>query len=351
MLRFSGAERPGLHRRGQARSQGTRRPTPRAPHSLPRYASDPELAGDPVVERLEALAAALTPAPDRLAALEAALLAAVPASPSTPQARAVGAGSAWAGFSWRRGARRSLVLGLTGALLIASVSLAATQTDPGEPFYGVRLDIEQIGRPADAAAAQQWDQTALSAREEEIESAGRRGDTVALLAAAAAYEQAIARLEDSARASDQTEHLPSLLDMQLDTLRGILAVAPDAAKAGIERAITAVSAARDRAEGADVTVPATGPAVGVGKGKGYPDRMRAARRPAPTRLSRSQGRPRWASADRVRPARARRPIRPVRVRPRSRCRRSTRLRQGRCARPTTIRPRRPRSPGHRRNPR
>ena len=35
LLRLSGAERPGLHRRGQARSQGTRRPTPRAPHPLP----------------------------------------------------------------------------------------------------------------------------------------------------------------------------------------------------------------------------------------------------------------------------------------------------------------------------
>ena len=97
--------------------------------ALPSAHSDPDLAGDPVVGRLEALATALTPSQERLADLEAALLDAVPAFPSTPQARAVGAGSAWAGFSWRRGARRSLVLGLTGAMLIVSVSLAATQTD------------------------------------------------------------------------------------------------------------------------------------------------------------------------------------------------------------------------------
>ena len=85
---------------------------------MARAAASPVQAGGPK-------SGALTPDARRLTELQAPLLTAFHESLPSPQARVVGADSAWAGFSARRGARRSLALGLTAAVLLALLDIDA----------------------------------------------------------------------------------------------------------------------------------------------------------------------------------------------------------------------------------
>lgn len=125
--------------------------------------------------RLDAHAAALEPDPDVLVRARAELLARFAEARSTaiPPSR-----------------RRRLALPLVAATVLAATSLATATaaSDPGEPFYGLRLAIERLSLPATASdrAIAQLDH--LERRLTEAREASRRGNGRGVADALAAYE-------------------------------------------------------------------------------------------------------------------------------------------------------------------
>ena len=222
---------------------------------LRRPANERTLATDAIGLRLEQLAASLTPDARRLSELEAPLMAAFRESVQSPPIRASGAGSAWAGSWRRRAASRPLALGFTAVLLVASASLAPRFSDPGEFFYHLRLNVEELSRPAAGSPDRYaWDAKALSAR---LTEAAMATDEAAVADAATAYTHAFGRALGSAADSHATEALGVLLDQQVSWLAKVLDAAPLQSKSVLLTALAAVEGARE-------TVAAGLPVGGLG---------------------------------------------------------------------------------------
>lgn len=143
--------------------------------------------------------------------------------------------------STARPPRRSLLRGwsLAGAaamLVIAGAGLAAAESGPGQPLYGLRLAIGNVTLPLDEPAHQRGLADQLDDRLSEVGAAARTGD---LLGARAAIDEYLHTLRELSRDGVSDPAILALLQRHQDALQELLAVTPAQAAGGVQQAIDA----------------------------------------------------------------------------------------------------------------
>jgi hypothetical protein len=150
-----------------------------------------------------------------------------------------------------------------------SAGLAAAASGPGQPFYGLRLAVEQLTLPpAGTSARLQADLDRLGTRLTDASQASQRGDAGAVADAIAAYEQA---LNDTVGQQDvnaaQRARIQALFDQQVQLLQQLLAGAPASAQPGIAQALAELQAARSNV-GPPPASPPANPGSNPGQSNG-----------------------------------------------------------------------------------
>jgi hypothetical protein len=153
----------------------------------------------------------------------------------------------------RRGSRplaRGWSFALALGLVVAASGVAAAESGPGQPFYGLRLAVASFTLPTHGAAREHGLAAQLDERLEEAGAAVRNGDGRAAQAALRAYLRTLAELErgniDRAVLADLQHHL--------DVLQALISSAPSEATSGLQQAI-------DEAGHASGVVPTTAPST------------------------------------------------------------------------------------------
>ena len=193
-----------------------------------------------IIERLERYAVeALSPDRAQTSRMRGAVVVAFVRRP-------VASDAAWLPRPWAR--RWSSALAL--ALVVAVSGVAAAESGPGQPFYGLRLAIASFTLPAQGAAREHGLAQQLDERLTEADAAVRHGDGPAAQAALEAYLRTLAELErgniDRAVVADLQHHL--------DVLQALISQVPSEATSGLQQAI-------DEAGHASGVVPSTSPST------------------------------------------------------------------------------------------
>lgn len=160
------------------------------------------------------------------------------------------------------GRRRVAVLLLAATLAIAGIAGVAAAGDAGGPLYGARLWLETTGLPtnADARALERMHQ--IEARVIEVETATQGGDQNAVVAALAAYREAVdTALTEAGTDSDRLTHLRAALGLHVVVLETLAGKVPDPAMAAIDKAIVSSQKAVEKIDRTKAEHPATGPAA------------------------------------------------------------------------------------------
>jgi len=152
--------------------------------------------------------------------------------------------AAWAGVGSKASPpRRSLlrgwsVAGAAAMLVIAGAGLAAAESGPGQPLYGLRLAIGNVTLPLDEPAHQRGLADQLDDRLSEVGAAARTGD---LLGARAAIDEYLHTLRELSRDGVTDPAILALLQRHQDALHDLLAVTPAQAAGGVQQAIDATA--------------------------------------------------------------------------------------------------------------
>lgn len=165
-------------------------------------------------------------------------------SDSAPAGRRIVTRVAWL----QRPMRHPVVASILAVAVVlgGSAGLAAAASGPGQPFYGLRLAVEQLTLPpAGTSARVQADLDRLGTRLSDASQASQRGDANAVADAIAAYEQA---LNDTVDQQDvnaaQRARIQALFEQQVQLLEQLLSEAPASAQPGVARALAELQAAR-----------------------------------------------------------------------------------------------------------
>jgi hypothetical protein len=147
---------------------------------------------------------------------------------------------------WARGWSFALALGL----VVAASGVAAAESGPGQPFYGLRLAVASFTLPAQGTAREHGLVAQLDERLKEAGTAVRNGDGRAAQDALQAYLRTLAELE---RGNIDRSVLAEL-QHHLDVLQALISSAPSEATSGLQQAI-------DEAGHASGVVPTTSPST------------------------------------------------------------------------------------------
>lgn len=197
-------------------------------------------ADDPVVVRLELLVAQLPVPTDTLDRLQRTLIAHYAETMATAGQRR------GRRFAWPH-VRRILAVGFAAVLLLGTVAGAAAYSGPGQPFYHVRLTIEDITLPPPGSRDRLDAQIGLLTRRlTEATYAASTGDAAATADAAGAYADRVEAAVGDFVSQRTPQPLADFLEDQEHVLAGIIAQAPPEALDAIEIATAAVSAAQDQ---------------------------------------------------------------------------------------------------------
>jgi hypothetical protein len=125
------------------------------------------------------------------------------------------------------------------ALSVSAVGAAAQESIPGDPLYGVKLRLEDVRmHVAPTSARAELAEIALAERADELERLAAAGAWRLVPAAATRLTEArqeLIELDPSTRERAASGQLGAV-----DVLEAVLAEAPPAARAGLERALQAV---------------------------------------------------------------------------------------------------------------
>ena len=193
-----------------------------------------------VIERLERYASgALSPDQAQLARMRDRVVVASLRSQASDKA-APGRRLAWS---------RRWSLGLALGLLLVASGVAAAESGPGQPFYGIRLAIASVTLPAAGEARERGLAAQLEERLAEAGDAVRSGDRRAVQAALQAYLRTLADLERAGTADPATL---AELQRHIDVLRALISAAPAGTTRGLQQAL-------DEAGHASGVVPSSPP--------------------------------------------------------------------------------------------
>jgi hypothetical protein len=149
--------------------------------------------------------------------------------------------------------RATATLAAAVVLVAISVTTVVASSDPGEPFYGLRLAIEQLTLPSEASARAVTQIAHLEQRLSETSAAADRGDARGVTDALAAYRsQLIATID---RESGQDAGLDAVLTRHREILEALSPRLPAEVLPGLQDALTNV----ERARGADKAAQPGGP--------------------------------------------------------------------------------------------
>jgi hypothetical protein len=201
-----------------------------------------------VDQRLQRYAAdALAPDPSELSRGRSVMLAAFADRP-VPASRGRGLGG------WSLAAAFTL-------LLVAGAGLAAAESDPGEPFYGLRLAVGSLTLPGQEPAHARGLADQLDDRLAEAGIAARNGDGRAAQAAISEYLRTLSQLTHDG-ISDPG--ILALLQRHQDALQELLSVAPAQAAGGVQEALDAAGHASDVAPSDQTAAPRPTPPQNAG---------------------------------------------------------------------------------------
>lgn len=227
---------------------------------------DDRTMDDEIEARLQAYAAArLSPAPDVVARMRAAVVAQAAGAAALRDVERGPAALAGPGhairrrldspISWLLRPRRAAALLLAATVAVGSTAAVFGAT-PGSALYGTRLWLEGVTLPAssDARAAAQVGR--LAERLQEAQKAANGGDPNAVAAALAAYQDEVAAaLRDAGQDSDRLARLHAALGVHVVALQTLESAAPADAAPAIDAAIDASHAAAGQIEAKTQTPP------------------------------------------------------------------------------------------------
>jgi hypothetical protein len=216
-------------------------------------------ADDPIAVRLEQLAAQLAVPKDDLARIETVVVARFRESigAETRSAPRLRVRPGWFRF------RTALAVGLAAVLVLLSVAAVGAASGPGQPFYHVRLAVEDLTLPPPGSPDRLSAQVRLlAARLAETQAAAEQGNAGAVADAADAYAQRVQSAVGDFLAQRAPGTLADVLQTQQTELQVIAAQAPTAAGPAVAGASAAVVAAQDAlAIPLPTPCPSTAPAV------------------------------------------------------------------------------------------
>jgi hypothetical protein len=122
----------------------------------------------------------------------------------------------------------------SGLLLATSGLVVAAASGPGQPFYAVRLAINNMMLPSSGTARDHGLAEELDTRLAEARSASERGDAAALLAALDAYRQT---LHEFGKPPLTDAWILTLLGQHRALLESLVNGAPAAAQEGLRKAL------------------------------------------------------------------------------------------------------------------
>lgn len=147
--------------------------------------------------------------------------------------------------------RAALLVAASLALLLAASGLVTAASGPGQPFYRVRLTLEELALPPQDGEARLEAQLArLGARLDEAERAGDRGDERGVADAASAYEEVLDKVlaGSESGAASSGEVVSSALQNHVTVLESLVGKVPEQAQGAVQHALARASKARDAIE-------------------------------------------------------------------------------------------------------
>lgn len=193
---------------------------------------DPQAVDADLASRLQAFGAALDPETTMLDRRRAQLMAEFSGASRVSPIR-----------SRRSVGRLAATLAAATALVAVSFSTVAASSDPGEPFYGLRLALEQLMLPAEASVRAVAQLDRLEERLSETREAVTRGDERGVVDALAAYNELLADTIAPGVGTRAPELDVALGRHQLE-LEALGPTLPTEARAGFEQALVTVESAR-----------------------------------------------------------------------------------------------------------
>jgi hypothetical protein len=158
----------------------------------------------------------------------------------------------------------AVVFALTGG-----VSLAAAESGPGQPFYHLRLTVDNLTLPAQGSARVEALLQRLDARLADARQAHGRGNQGGVADAVGAYEDTLSALTDTIAVQGDDAFVLAELDRHVTTLEELLGQLPPQAQAGLQHAIDHAQQARDainRRHGPPASRPSPGSQRSPGAG-------------------------------------------------------------------------------------
>ena len=140
--------------------------------------------------------------------------------------------------------RGVLYASLLTAVSVTAVGAAAQESLPGDPLYGVKIELESIRMHlAPPAMRDDLARMALDERLDEVEALAAAGRWAQLEGAVAAVERAETALQRALGAvgsePGSSSAAAALIDEHVDRLTELLATAPNGSKRGLQRALAA----------------------------------------------------------------------------------------------------------------
>jgi hypothetical protein len=168
----------------------------------------------------------------------------------------------------RMSTRVATTLAAAVVLVAVSVTTVVASSDPGEPFYGLRLALQQLTLPSEASARAATQLAHLEERLSETSAAADRGDARGLTDALAAYRSQLMATLD---VDGQDAGLDAVLTRHREILEALSPKLPAEVRHRLEDALTNVERAggadRPAAPGAPSASDHPGPPNGVPDGR------------------------------------------------------------------------------------
>jgi Domain of unknown function (DUF5667) len=123
------------------------------------------------------------------------------------------------------------------AVLALAGTVAAAESGPGQPFYGLRLTIESLTLPSGGSARTQALLAQLDRRLAEARQESAKGDANGVSDAVRAYLTTLSEISGSTGQGVSQTAVDAALQQHVSVLNDLLGSAPAAAQPGLQRAL------------------------------------------------------------------------------------------------------------------
>jgi hypothetical protein len=135
-------------------------------------------------------------------------------------------------------APRALAVALAIAAMVALAgTVAAAESGPGQPFYGIRLSVESLTLPSGGSARTEALLAQLDRRLDEARQESARGNTGGVADAVRAYLATLDEMSGGIGQGVSQTAVEAGLERHVSALQDILRSAPSAAQPGLEQAL------------------------------------------------------------------------------------------------------------------